>query len=334
MWVVSKCIGRPSFRSLGIVLFEALFARQAIAALRGVDVIHHIGQAHELIGFAAAAAARKLGVPFVIQPTVHPGQWGDSPFDFYLYQQAQGLFAITNFERNFLESCGLSGPFFIVGNGIDNRTDGNANRFRQSYSLEGPIVLFLGRKTPDKGYTLLKQAFSLVQAQRPDAKLVCMGPTPGEQPSQVCLEVKDGVLELGFGSEQDKHDALAACTMLCVPSEGEAFGLVYMEAGRYAKPVIGRRLPVLEELLGRQGAGLLVGRAYGEGNQVGLDVIELKDAILQLLNDPQLAEQLGKNADQVSEAFIWSRVVTRFETAYRNAVANKTVSLECLSQTN
>src|SRR4029077_14591024 len=81
--------------------------------------------------------------------------------------------------------------------------------------------------------------------QRPDISLVCMGPTESTAEQQKI----EGLIDLDFTSEELKHDALAACTCLCVPSDGESFGLVYMEAGRYGKPAVGRKVAVLEELL-------------------------------------------------------------------------------------
>jgi glycosyltransferase involved in cell wall biosynthesis len=319
MWLVSLCIDRKPLQGLGIWLFNLYFVPQIVKACRGVDVIHHVGQAHELIGFAAATAARKLGVPFVVQPTAHPGQWGDSPLDLFLYQQAERLLVHTEYERNALQEYGLQRTFDVVGNGIEDRRDGDAARFRNTYSINGPIILFLGRKDEDKGYFLLKQAFPLVQSQYPDVTLVCIGPSgSGDVLSPV---IQAGVLEIGFASEQTKHDALAACTFLCVPSVGESFGLVYMEAGRYGKPSIGRSLPVLAELLQRHDAILLVGGAVGAQHTVALDPQDLAQALLNLLTDPPTVQRLGHNAYHASGEFIWSRVVQRFEAAYRHAIA-------------
>ena len=318
MWLVSKCIGRPALRKFAIYLVELLFTRQLVKALEKVDVIHHVGQAHELIGFAAAAASRHLRIPFLVQPTMHPGQWGDSQLDLCLYRLANRLLVHTEFEGKVLQAAGLPGAFDIVGNGIDDGTDGDANRFRQKYSIDGSIILFLGRKSIDKGYPLIKAAFYLVRKQHPNVMLVCMGPSA----DKVSERPEDGVLELGFAEEQDKQDALAACTLLCVPSEGESFGLVFMEAGLYAKPAIARKIPVLEELLGQHNAALLVGTPYGEGNQVEVTPEELRDSMLNLLEHPQLANHIGSNAKRVASTFVWSKVVTRFEVAYRQAIAN------------
>jgi glycosyltransferase involved in cell wall biosynthesis len=317
MWVVSRCIGRKPLQGFGIWLFNLYFVPQIVKACRGVDVIHHVGQAHELIGFAAATAAQRMGVPFVVQPTAHPGQWGDSPLDLCLYQQAERLLVHTEYERDTLQQYGLKRTFDVVGNGIEDRCDGDAERFRKTHGINGPIILFLGRKDEDKGYFLLKQTFPLVRAHYPTATLVCIGPSGTEVPSP---EHQEGILEIGFAPEQTKHDALAACTFLCVPSMGESFGLVYMEAGRYSKPSVGRPLPVLEELLQRHDAIVLVGTA-GAQHTIPPDPQDLAQALLKLLNDPSTVQRLGQNAYRASGEFIWSQVVQRFETAYRNAIA-------------
>jgi glycosyltransferase involved in cell wall biosynthesis len=321
MWIILKCINRRRTQWLGIKLVQVLFTQQLIKIFKDVDAIHHVGQAHELIGFAALAAAKVLKIPLLIQPTLHPGQWGDSPLDLCLYQSADHLLVHTEYERDVLLKLGISVPIEIVGNGIEDRQDGDAERFRSTYGIGGPIILFLGRKTADKGYKLVKHAFKEVYIQHPNVTLVCMGPESTHQRTEdVDTKLQRGVLELRFGSSQDKHDVLAACTILCVPSEGESFGLVYMEAGRYKKPSIARKLPVLEELLGRQGAGLLVGTACGEGNQIHLEPTELTHSILRLLNNPTTSELLGENAYRVSTQFLWPVVVSRFEKSYSDSI--------------
>ena len=126
------------------------------------------------------------------------------------------------------------------------------------------------------------------------------------------------VLELGFLSEDEKHDALAACDVFCVPSIGESFGLVYMEAGRYRKPIVCRPIPVLEELL--QGAADFVGERVGQcGGR--LDAAELAGKLDTLIRDASRRERLGEVAFEKSEKFLWPRVVEQFSDAYRKALA-------------
>jgi glycosyltransferase involved in cell wall biosynthesis len=130
----------------------------------------------------------------------------------------------------------------------------------------------------------------------------------------------DGLIDLSFVSEDEKHDALAACDCLCVPSEGESFGLVFMEAGLYAKPVIGRNVAVLRELWNDGQAGLMVGSPDDRYNRAKLGPAELAEAVLRLLSDPQECRRLGENLRKISEQFVWPLIVERFEDSYYQAL--------------
>jgi len=321
LWLCMKFIGRPQTAAMGVRIFNAIFVRQCMKALRGVDVIHHMGQGSEMLGFAAAETARRLGVPFISEPTIHPGQWGDGFLDMRLYRMGDSLTAATSYEADWLRNNGLTQPIAVTGNGVDSEIPGDGERFRARFAIDGPMVLFLGRKDTDKGCGLLVKAMPGVWAAAPDTVFVMMGPKgsdSGEIPTNTANQ--DGrVIDIDSATEADKHDALAACTLLCVPSEGESFGLVFMEAGRYGKPVIGRRIPVLEELIGQRRAGLLVGRATGEGNQVEVAPSELSTAILDILCHPALGSELGANCRAASDEFVWPKIVARFEAVFHEA---------------
>lgn len=317
MWLALKCVGRPRLNWLGIKLYQAVYARQLEDCFQGVDIIHHIGNGSEMIGFAAAAAARRLNVPFVVQPTIHPGQWGDSGIDFTLYQAADHLLVHTNYEQAFFRKKGQTGAISVVGNGIEDRQDGVGERFRRQHGITGRMILFVGRKESDKGYPLLLRSFAQLRQEFGDACLVCMG--PGKAASQG----EARIIELGFCDEAAKHDALAACDLMCVPSEAESFGLIYMEAARYRKPMVARKLPVLEELLGTGNAAILVGKGNGLDNRVAISVEELTVEIARLLSDPAEQKRMGDNAFAVSQRFLWAAITARFEQTYQATLGNE-----------
>jgi glycosyltransferase involved in cell wall biosynthesis len=98
-----------------------------------------------------------------------------------------------------------------------------------------------------------------------------------------------------------------------------------MEAGRYGKPVIARRLPVLQELLKNGEAGLLVGKPEYETNSNKLTVNELTSAIESLLDDSSLRRALGESCKIASEAFIWDKVAVRFEDSYLRAIEKRSL---------
>ena len=315
-WLISKCVHRAPLRSLGVKLYEIQGRAGTLQAFDGFDVIHHVGQATALIGFAASIAAREQHIPFVAQPTCHPRHVGDSALDLQLYARADRLLVHTKYEGEYLRQAGIRCPIDVVGNGIEDRSNGREERFRKKFRISGPIVLYIGRKDADKGYPLIADAFKTLRVWRPDVTLVCMGPPGTEQ----VRSLAGGIIDLDFVSADEKHDALAACTCLCVPSEGESFGLVYMEAGRYGKPVVGRRLPVLCELLEDGAAGLLVGTPDHARNCAALNPDELARALLGLLSDSAECRRLGENCRRISNHFVWPQVVQRFEEAYYQAL--------------
>ena len=310
-WMIAKLRSYPFLWRLGVWLFRWQ-ARAAINSFEGFDVIHYVGQADQLLGFVAADAASRFGVPFVVQPTCHPHVVGDSRMDISLYRKADRVLVHTTYEGEYLSQMLHGIPIDVVGNGIEDRLDGNGDLFRVTYSINGPMVLYIGRRDRDKGYGLVTEAFQELRKSRDDVVLVCMGPPGGLSKSEAA-----GILHFDFADEQTKHDALAACTCLCVPSEGESFGLVYMEAGRYYKPVVARKLPVLMELLENGKAGLLVGESDARKNFALLTPKVLAASLQQLLSSPHLCSEIGRESYRVSEQFIWPRVVRKFEGAYK-----------------
>ncbi len=317
-WLISKLVARQALAPLGVRFYEIQARHAAQQAYQDADIIHHIGQATALVAFGAERAARIQRIPFLVQPTCHPFQAGDDRLDHRLFRRADRLLVHTHFEADHFRSLGYQVPIDVVGNGIEDRADGDAERFRQKTGISGSIILYIGRKDPDKGYPLVREAFRHLRLKIPEVNLVCIGPSGADNTKGT----EKGFVDLGFVSEQTKHDALAACTCLCVPSVGESFGLVYMEAGRYAKPVIARRLPVLEELLENGRAGLLVGTADKQRNAVDITAEELAVNLYQLLISPEECARLGQNCRRVSKKFVWPEVVKRFESAYEAALGN------------
>jgi glycosyltransferase involved in cell wall biosynthesis len=84
--------------------------------------------------------------------------------------------------------------------------------------------------------------------------------------------------------------------------------------------VIARKLPVLEELLEEGNAGLLVGRANPAKNENYLEPQELSEQILNLIQNPRFAAQIGEECRRVSGKFVWPEVVKKFEASYEKVL--------------
>ena len=95
LWFLGKCVVRPPLQGLAVNLYQFVSRKSARNAFAGMDVIHHVGEAPPLNGFAAAAAAKYWKIPFVVSPTCHPHHVGDSSLDFRLYREADRLLVYT-----------------------------------------------------------------------------------------------------------------------------------------------------------------------------------------------------------------------------------------------
>jgi glycosyltransferase involved in cell wall biosynthesis len=301
---VFRLIWRPWTFPFARLLVKRALMKELLTACSEADIIHFLGSGPEMLGFAAAETARHLKIPFVVEPAMHPGQWGDSWIDRKLYILADKVLAHTEFEASALQAMGVpAGQIKVVVHGVDKAESGSGERFRSKHHIKAEIVLFLGRKTAAKGVYRAIDAFLAIRPQFPQAKLVLMGPATSD------FEVPqlEEILNLNDASEKEKQDALAACDLLCVPSEGESFGMVYFEAWAYGKPVVALDLPALRDSLGGSSGGLLV--PPGDMQAIG-------EAICSLLSDPSLREELGGNGRQRYEQQTWENAVDSYRTVF------------------
>lgn len=88
------------------------------------------------------------------------------------------------------------------------------------------------------------------------------------------LGLQDHVRFWGQVSEEAKEELLARCRCLALPSHGEGFGLVYIEAMRMGRPCLVSRLDAGREVVNPPEAGLMVDRDAPK---------ELADAVCRLL---------------------------------------------------
>jgi glycosyltransferase involved in cell wall biosynthesis len=290
-------------------LFWFALGRPVRDALKGVDVVHYSGAGREMLGFVARRAAADLGVPFVVTPHTHEGVWGDSPLDGDLYGRADRVIAVTKDEARRLSGLGVDpGRIGVVGHGVSVGGGGDAARFRTRHGLTGPIVLFVGRRTPDKGYDLLLEAAPAIWAREPRAHIVLAG-TPGQARELPRALADSRVRDLGPLDDQEREDAYAACDVFVLPSQAEAFGLVVQEAWAYARPVVVSDIPTLRERVADAGGGLLSRR----------DPDAFADAICRLLGDERLRRQMGAAGAAVAAANSWSDAARRTAAIYADA---------------
>ncbi len=171
------------------------------------------------------------------------------------------------------------------------------------------IILTVGRWDPAeryKGADTLISALPRVLQTLPDAVLVLVG--DGEdRPRLEQLAHKCGVTDRTrflYGLTQEELFACYAhCDAFALPSRGEGFGLVFLEAMAHGKPVIGGAHGGTPDVIEDGVTGLLV--PHG-------DVAVLSSALESLLADPVHASEMGaRGRERVRTVFTFVQFQSR-----------------------
>ena len=233
------------------------------------DLVAAVNIAYEQFGFAGQQFARQRALPFVYYPLTHlgagPTPASDTMSRFYtqthqidLVRTSDGLVTITPSEADFYAQYGVAAERIRVaepGFNLDDGADGNGSRWRQQHGVDGPIILFLGTLSHDKGCDHLLAATRVLWQQGETFTLVLAG-----RPTQELQVDEQPTLRLRTNiSDGEKADLLAAAEMLVLPSRVESFGIVFQEAWAHKKPVIAARTwGIREDVVRHEQDGLLV----------------------------------------------------------------------------
>lgn len=276
--------------------------------------------------------ARRRDVPFVAYPLTHLGA-GSQPGEdelgrFYtmrhqveLVRQSDAVVAQTPAEKDFYMKKGLaSEQIRVVGPGFNPQDvlGGKGQRLRERYHLDEPIVFMLTKMSYDKGVMHTIEAMQRLWYQGYRAHLVLAGDvldTFQKYYDRLTSSIKDRILLLGMINEEEKQDLLDAGDFLVMPSRTDSFGIVYLEAWAYGKPVIGARTWGVMDVIRDQKDGLLV--PFG-------DVTALADAIAQLLENPQMAHEMGVRGQHKALTYhTWDQKYPQVRDLYLELVKNQ-----------
>lgn len=174
-------------------------------------------------------------------------------------------------------------------------TEGDEPPPRPPPAAGPPTVLLVGRFDADggyKGHRELIDCWPKVVSCVPNARLVLAGQGPGQRVmeqeaarSPACSKITFK----GFVPEDQLESLWANTTVFAMPSRGEGFGLVYIEAMRHGVPVVASVHDAAPEVNLEGITGFNVNLDKGD---------ELPDRLIFLLKNPDRAAELGRQAQE------------------------------------
>ncbi len=260
--------------------------------------------------------ARRRRIPFVIYPLTHlgagPRPGADSLSRFYtmrhqvaLVRASDAVVAQTPAEQAFyIQQMVPPERILVAGPGInpEDVVGGEGERFRSRHSIHGALIASISNLSYDKGTFHLVKAVQSLRREGREVTLALAG-TP-LQPFQrywdgLAPGDRKGILLLGQIDQDEKRDLLAACDVFAMPSRTDSFGIVYLEAWLYRKPVIAARTWGVTDVVRDGEDGVVVPFR---------DVETLARVIAFLLDCPDIRETMGMKGEQkVISLHTWDR---------------------------
>jgi glycosyltransferase involved in cell wall biosynthesis len=180
--------------------------------------------------------------------------------------------------------------------------------------VDAQTVLFLAGLHVYKGIYVLLDAFDALVEQLPSARLLIAGSGPEADQVRRRVEAspsRSRIRLIGHLEREQVVAAMRSCGVYCLPSFGEPFGMSVLEAMACGKPVVATAAGGVAHLVVDAG-----GRKVTPG-----DPVALRDALHEILTDPELARTMGSsNRRLAQERYAWPRVVGRLEDIYREAL--------------
>lgn len=262
------------------------------------DVIFSFGYFMNLYSIAACLGlrGRRLIISERTDPNSEPGSATMRRLRNLIYRGCDLLVCQTDDARDYFAAA-LRKKAVVIPNPI------KAGLPRRDPARVSRTIVNACRLEDQKNLPLLIDAFQEVHARYPEYSLVIYGDgTRREQLERQidALGLQDCVSLPGF--QRGLHELMKDCALFASSSDYEGISNSMLEAMGMGMPVVCTDCPI-------GGASMVIRNGEnGLLTPVG-DRAALRDAMLRLIEHPQEAEILGKNALQVNEQFAVSRIV-------------------------
>lgn len=185
-----------------------------------------------------------------------------------------------------------------------------------------PIILQVARIAPYKNQLSTARAFKAVLQAEKDVRLIFAGSTDNRRYFKAVKTVFDAralQVSVDFAGPiiKELRQLYGLATIVVLPSLQENSPLAVLESMAQGKAIIASNIPPIQELL-PEGTAILV---------PPLDCDALASAMLRLLHDDQLREELGNNARQrAHNVYRWETVAEGVAAMYHTVINTNTES--------
>jgi len=183
---------------------------------------------------------------------------------------------------------------------------------KKKYKITKKYLLFVGTIEPRKNLVRLLNVFKKIKNKLSDYQLVITGKIGWktkiffETLENIPERIKNDIIITGYVSQDDLPLLYNGCDIFIYPSLYEGFGFPVVEAMRCGVPVITSNVSSMPEVAGD--AAILVNPENEE---------EIGNAIIRLIEDRELREELKKRGLERSKMFSWKKTAIETLKVYK-----------------
>ena len=180
--------------------------------------------------------------------------------------------------------------------------------------FKAPVVLFLGRLTPQKGPRIFLEIAKRVLERNPKVRFVIAG--AGEMERELMLEasalgIGTYIMFTGFLTREEVEEALSLADIVVMPSVSEPFGIVALEALYFGSALI---------ISKQSGASEIIENAF----KVDFwDIDKMVHLILDLLSHPDKLKEIQLRSKEEAKGFTWMVPAQKVKKIYENLLVHR-----------
>ena len=213
-----------------------------------------------------------------------------------ILKEADFLFAVSNFSRNLLLKQGIRRRIGVLYPPLNKEKIKKINGAKKILGLQKKLVMLsVGRLIKRKNQQKIINIMPSLLKKFPQLHYLIVGDGPEKENLQKLVTIHNLKKNISIFDKVDDKDLslfYSACDIFVLPckfikpNEVEGFGIVFIEAGAYGKPVIGGRTGGIVEAIIHKKTGYLVDSSSSK------DILK---RITRLLNSNDLRKKMGKN---------------------------------------
>ncbi len=289
----------------------------------------HIHALFSPVSTAAATICRNKKLHYIMRPlgTLDPADLAKKKLLKKIYglllekpnlAGASAIHFTSQEEAKVSERYGTNSPDLVIPLGVNlPESMPSLGKMRQELKIDSdiPIILFMSRIDPKKGFDLLLPALKSLHQAGIKFHFVLAGTNPQDPDyeNSISENIKQSALNsittiTGFVTGETKLSLLQDATIFILPSYYENFGIAVAEAMATGTPVvISNKVHIWQEI-----------ESADAGWITNCDVRNLTETLRQVLQNPSVWQQKGINArNLVINKYSWNAITKRVIKAYR-----------------